>query len=514
MGPEINTKGNESYPSMNEGGEFFFSSDGHPSLGGKDIFVTKQKGSGWLKAVRLDSPINSTFDDFGIITDPLMNEGFFSSNRGKTIDIYHFKTNFFSYLFTEPQVENQFCLAVSDTGTLEADTLRFKYVWDFGDNSKYSGRNAIHCFDKSGRYLINLDIVEKSSGKLFFHKIGYDVDIQDFSQPFINCVDVAFLGETVSLDGVKSHCPGYSVSGYYWELGDGTSETGDRVVHSYAKSGDYLIKLGLILKSQTSGELIKRSVSKAIKIFANEQDKLEFLAKNSGALKTFNDVSKCRNVKILSYYTAEGEYKKESDFQVVILTSKNKIPVGSTTFRLVPSKYSLKEIFDSQTGLYCYIVDSQLSLMATYPAYSEMLALGFGNAFIRLNIIDDPAEKELYLIKKNYNLLTDINLDANNILTTNAFIMLDQVVNLMNKYPNIKLEVGVHTDNQGIAGNNMKLSQFRAQVIVNYLINRGVSGKRLFAKGYGSTKPVASNAYPTERRNNRRIDFIIVNNSK
>ncbi len=88
LGPVINTKGNESYPFVNPAGELLFSSDGHPGLGGKDIFFSRPKDNDWLPPVRLDPPVNSQYDDFGIITDSLMSEGYFSSKRNKSVDIF------------------------------------------------------------------------------------------------------------------------------------------------------------------------------------------------------------------------------------------------------------------------------------------------------------------------------------------------------------------------------------------------------------------------------------------
>ena len=48
LGPVINTKGNESYPFINAAGEFFFSSDGHPGMGGKDIFFSRLSDTSWI----------------------------------------------------------------------------------------------------------------------------------------------------------------------------------------------------------------------------------------------------------------------------------------------------------------------------------------------------------------------------------------------------------------------------------------------------------------------------------
>ena len=61
--------------------------------------------------------------------------------------------------------------------------------------------------------------------------------------------------------------------------------------------------------------------------------------------------------------------------------------------------------------------------------------------------------------------------------------MLDQMVKFMNKYPTLKLEVAVHSDNSGSAENNLAISQKRAQLLVDYLTNRGISIRRLLATG-------------------------------
>jgi outer membrane protein OmpA-like peptidoglycan-associated protein len=81
----------------------------------------------------------------------------------------------------------------------------------------------------------------------------------------------------------------------------------------------------------------------------------------------------------------------------------------------------------------------------------------------------------------------------------------------MKKYPPMKLELAVHTDNTGLAENNLTLSQRHSQFLVNYLIKRGIDNKRIIAMGFGGSKPIAPNFLEKDRKLNRRIDFIIVN---
>ncbi len=89
---------------------------------------------------------------------------------------------------------------------------------------------------------------------------------------------------------------------------------------------------------------------------------------------------------------------------------------------------------------------------------------------------------------------------------------LDRLVQLLKDVPSLKIELSGHTDNTGSAQNNIKLSQARADAVVQYLTSKGIAGNRLTAKGYGSDKPVDTNSTATGRQNNRRTEFEITAN--
>ena len=86
--------------------------------------------------------------------------------------------------------------------------------------------------------------------------------------------------------------------------------------------------------------------------------------------------------------------------------------------------------------------------------------------------------------------------------------LLDDAAAALKAVPEMKIEVGGHTDNVGSADANLKLSRERAQAVMAALAERGVAAGRLTAKGYGQTVPVADNRTEDGRAKNRRVELV------
>ncbi|HFA50085.1 MAG TPA: flagellar motor protein MotB [Bacteroidetes bacterium] len=95
-------------------------------------------------------------------------------------------------------------------------------------------------------------------------------------------------------------------------------------------------------------------------------------------------------------------------------------------------------------------------------------------------------------------------------LTPLSHYELDNLVSVMKAKPNMTIEVAGHTDNTGNTDSNQTLSQARAQAVYDYLLAHGIAADRMTSKGYGETKPVASNDTAEGRQNNRRTEFQIL----
>ena len=80
----------------------------------------------------------------------------------------------------------------------------------------------------------------------------------------------------------------------------------------------------------------------------------------------------------------------------------------------------------------------------------------------------------------------------------------------MKEYPNLRVEIGAHTDDVGRDDANMTLSSNRAASVVQYLVTKTIDGTRLTSKGYGETLPVGDNTTPEGKAINRRVEFKLI----
>jgi outer membrane protein OmpA-like peptidoglycan-associated protein len=102
-----------------------------------------------------------------------------------------------------------------------------------------------------------------------------------------------------------------------------------------------------------------------------------------------------------------------------------------------------------------------------------------------------------------------INFDVNKaIIKPESMGTLNGIVQIMKDNPDVKFEVGGHTDADGNDALNLKLSQARADAVRSQLISMGIDASRLTAKGYGKTKPISDNTTPEGKANNRRVEFV------
>ena len=94
-------------------------------------------------------------------------------------------------------------------------------------------------------------------------------------------------------------------------------------------------------------------------------------------------------------------------------------------------------------------------------------------------------------------------------LLPESYAELDVVVEFLKNNPTVAIELAGHTDNRGVPSANVELSRARVEKVKAYLVSKGISEKRITGKGYGGSRPIASNDSEETRKLNRRVEFTI-----
>jgi outer membrane protein OmpA-like peptidoglycan-associated protein len=131
---------------------------------------------------------------------------------------------------------------------------------------------------------------------------------------------------------------------------------------------------------------------------------------------------------------------------------------------------------------------------------------------VRMKKLDESVTKMTEDIDKTGQLiLYGINFDpGTSNLTQKSISIMEQLVEMIKQRPNLKIEVGGHSDSDGDATANIKLSLARAQKVVDWLISKGVEKNKLTAKGYGSSSPIADNNSEEGKATNRRVELKVI----
>ena len=144
-----------------------------------------------------------------------------------------------------------------------------------------------------------------------------------------------------------------------------------------------------------------------------------------------------------------------------------------------------------------------------YLFYSDHFSLpeNTTDSFFKLNVPLQPIEAGASIVLKNV-------FFGNNEtkLQPESEAELNKIIALLNENPNMKVQISGHTDNVGKKEANQLLSLNRAKSVVNYLIGKGITINRLLPKGFGDSKPVASNDTDEGKSLNRRTEINVVSN--
>jgi outer membrane protein OmpA-like peptidoglycan-associated protein len=394
LGKEINTEGNEMFPYVDASDDLYFASDGHAGLGGLDIFfVDLENGIPTEEPQNLGHPINSSRDDFGLITDANRGSGFFSSNRRRGYsddNIYHF--------------------------TRKCRELRV-LVYDA----------------KTKKPIVNADV------RLVKNGVNQNLLISDEEGAVQVCMETMTNFE---FQATKSGYQKNSVS--YGTMS--TSQRNKTEIKVYLEQTKSPIISGTVV-SEVNG----KPLSGATVTLRNERDGSE------EKLTTGED----------GHYVFQPE--KDGKYSVSVLKER----YATNSEYLGKVKKNRDE--------------------STYQRNIGMI--GEGDIFKIDNIYYD--------------------LDKYAIRSDAAQELSNKLLPVLQKYLDIQIEIGSHTDSRATDSYNLRLSQQRASAVVDYLIRNGIDRNRLIARGYGENEiineclnGVSCNEY--KHQENRRTEFKVL----
>jgi outer membrane protein OmpA-like peptidoglycan-associated protein len=143
---------------------------------------------------------------------------------------------------------------------------------------------------------------------------------------------------------------------------------------------------------------------------------------------------------------------------------------------------------------------------------------------VKISLADEKLEEAKNKLNDLQSKLIQVTQDARGIILSMSDILFDvnkaslkgdlktslaKVAGILSVYQELNVSVEGHTDNTGSEEHNLKLSEQRAQNVLDFLVAQGIEASRLTSKGYGMTLPIADNKTKEGRQKNRRVDLVI-----
>ena len=531
LGKKINTASNEMFPFIDEHNKLYFSADRTTGYGGLDIYVSKLLNDEWNDAYMMDTTINSSADDFGIIFNDNESEGYFSSNRNGSDDIYKLEVIYPEFTNCEELINELLCYEFYEEATLNADSVAMIYEWNFGDGIKERSLETYHCYNEPGFYVVELNIMDPMVGSTFVNEATYELEIEEVIQPEVIAPDTISIHTDFQVFVGQGKWKEYQIGNFYIDYGDSTISKNGNELHSYDYEGFVELKV-LISGYDKSSEEIKTNcfyktvyVTSDTTLLASQKkflEELKYAGFNSDRIEEFDD----------------GVYMLE------ILTTPESVFGDSTILKEFVNQ--VKEVYDTNTNYFSYVIGQTMDPFDLIENFRSAHKSGFKEALVKSFHDGKMKIEDLGLAYDNES--GEVNIVLNNIqfeydghlLNAASKTELEKLTKYLMDHEEVVIEIGAHTDasrnvekakqlfaargqiytklahDKMSGGYNLKLSQRRAKSVVKYISTKGIDINRLKSKGYGETQPLAPNANadgsdnPLGRARNRRVSFKII----
>jgi outer membrane protein OmpA-like peptidoglycan-associated protein len=516
LGAAINSPGNEIFPFISGDGYLFYASDGIIGYGGLDVFAVPPSENGhWQTGFNLGNQVNTSYDDFALVTLPGRKSGYLSSNRPGGLgldDIYGWNSD--KPLGDMPVMSSEVVIVDAETGLpIKGALIEFgnKHLQanEMGRQKLVTanpGRHALK-IEAPGFYPAQVAIDLPSSDQLTV-KLRPAVlqpfifDPRDLNtkliveNPIVEVFEVTYDGRLLPVNKYQDTSIGQ-------DGGISTAAKGPAIPEGTQVAGGALFELKDRFTQKPLDGLVLVPGSQRTDLIPTgdlgSKDRIEWL-KNSYTPRNKSDYKPIPWTDIIVKEIPHPSSVNKGTGEDMAMENYNNLPWMLDSRKRYQIRARAEGYLSNLIELSAPEIVG-LGPLVKKPIYLEPLILGIKES-------DLKAEASFVLdgIYYDYD-KADIRTDAQPIL--------GELSRLMHKYPGMIIELSSHTDSRGNDMYNLDLSQRRADSAVAYLGVMGISSDRLFARGYGERKPVnhckeGKNCSEEEHQLNRRTEFKII----
>jgi outer membrane protein OmpA-like peptidoglycan-associated protein/tetratricopeptide (TPR) repeat protein len=498
LGSEINTPGNEVFPSITPDGRLTFSSDFHVGFGGYDVFISEPFKGMWAAPENFGSPINSSRDDLGLVLGKDLASGYFSSNRnGLNDDIYYFTGL--------PSMRIEGVVVDCQTGTLVPGA----------EVRVMEGEDLITTIESNELGKFNLSLPPDKLFTLNAAKDGY------FSTPM--CGGMAKLSTTRAKGSpsvlkveipvsrgseifmrdkccftlTKNADKTYPIERftYQWVMSDGMTKLGNNVEHCFTRPGIYTVELRIWDKAMS--KLVATQKYPALDA-SGCPDLSPYPPALLGKVynKRYGTALPDAEIRLTNRCTGEVTVVKSDGNGVyyALLGKPCDYIVSATKGNFRPFVVPFSTLSDLNNS--SFVLDIPLDFDDNAP----------GDPVAGLNPNQAPTVGQTLELYHIY-----FDLDKYDI-RRDAVPDLEQLYQMMVLYPGMAGELSAHTDSRASYEYNAWLSEKRARSARDYLVARGIDPGRIVARGFGEMrlKNRCADDVPCseeQHQRNRRVEF-------
>jgi len=241
MGSNINSSSNEYFPTFINDELYFSCNKGE--FGGLDIYKANVKEN--TPPILLPKPINSGFDDFSLIANSFLDEGYFSSNRNGKDELFIFSYYYPEFNNCDSIIENNFCYTLYEESAVTIPNQEaLIYKWTI-NGEKRKGPEVRYCFPGPGNYEIILDVEDTIAHINYDDQSHMNITLENVIKPFITSVDTTPIKMPIYFSALESNLPYMSNKKYFWLI-ENKKMVGEQVSYTFNQAGKYEIQLGVV----------------------------------------------------------------------------------------------------------------------------------------------------------------------------------------------------------------------------------------------------------------------------